>query len=97
MERRYGVRGTVCMGIFFTEDNMPSAVTIKQVSVEISRQNLNLLEVKKEMANQASKVGANAIMNFRYGQRKHDFMKMLSFRWDSESWHGEGIAVKITE
>ena len=96
METRLGVKGTLCDDVFFTESSMTGIVPIKQIHVEISRQNSNLLEVKRQMAREAKSIDANAIMNFKYGQKKHKAWELvLTFKWDTESWHGEGDAVKI--
>ena len=97
METRYGARGTTTDGVFFTENTLLNATHIKHVKVEISRQNSNLTQVKVQMARQAQAAGANAIMGFRYGQRKHEWWQLLAFKWDTESWFGEGIAVKALD
>lgn len=97
METRFGVRGLTSDGVFFTEDAIAGANPIKRVSVEISRQNSNLTEVKSQMAREALAAGANAIMNFRYGQRKHSWLQLVAFKWDTESWYGEGEAVRVNE
>lgn len=95
MEERYGVKGTLCEGVFFTEATIVLAEHIKRVSIEISRQNANLAEVKRTLASKASSAGATAVMNFRYGQKAHPWWEqILSFKWDTESWHGEGDAVR---
>lgn len=97
MEARFDVRGLTSNGVFFTEDSIAGATPIKRVFVEISRQNSNLNEVKAQMSKEASAAGANAIMSFRYGQRKHSFMQLIAFKWDTESWYGEGEAVIAKE
>jgi hypothetical protein len=95
METRYGVNGVICDGVFFAETTIPNARTIRQLHVEISRQNANLDEVKQRLAREARDAGANAVMNFRYGQKAHKWTDLVfSFKWDTESWHGEGTAVK---
>jgi len=73
METRHGAKGTVFDDVFFTESTITGIATIKHIHVEISRQNSNLFEVKKQMANEAKAIGANAIMNFKYGQKKHKY------------------------
>lgn len=96
METRLGVKGTIYDDVFFTERSITGIAPIKRIHVEISRQNSNLLEVKSQMAREAKSIGANAVMNFKYGQKKHNTWELLlSFKWDTESWHGEGDAVKI--
>jgi hypothetical protein len=93
MEQRFGTTGTLQDGVFFTEGTIDGVTTVKRVKVEISRQNANLTQVKARMAQQAQKAGADAIMNFRYGQRKHATWKLLLPKWDTESWYGEREAV----
>lgn len=96
METRLRVNGTLCDDVFFTESNITGIAPIRKIHVEISRQNSNLFEVKKQMAREAKSIGANAVMNFKYGQKKHKTWELvLSFKWDTESWHGEGDAIKI--
>jgi len=95
MEIRFGVRGTVYDGVFFTEAQIPGATVVRHLNVEISRQNADLSQVKQRLAEEAHDSGATTIMNFRYGQRKHKWWELLfTFKWDTESWHGAGDAVK---
>lgn len=94
MENHSGVRGVLHRGIFFTEDRIPGAKPIKHLQVEISRQNSNLNEVKDQLAREAAAIGATAIMNFQYGQKKHEWWQLIFLKWDTESWHGEGDAIR---
>lgn len=93
MEERFGVKGTVANGIFFTESAIRDAAVIKHISVEISRQNANLSEVKARLAGIARDLGGSAVMNFRYGQKAHPWWQLYALKWDTESWHGEGDVV----
>lgn len=96
MEERYGVRGTELDGVFFTESSIAGAHRIRHLDIEISRQNANLFEVKRRLAEAVRASGGNALTNFQYGQRAHNWLDLVfSFRWDSESWHGEGDAVRV--
>ncbi len=95
MEERHGVKGTLCDGVFFTESSIPQARVIKHLHVEISRQNSTLAEVKARLANDVRSCGGTALAQFRYGQKKHHWTELLSLKWDTESWHGEGGAVAI--
>lgn len=96
MEHRFGVKGNICNGIFFTESTVSNATVIQHLSVEISRQNANLTDVKQRLADQARQLGATVVMNFRYGQKKHKWWELLfTFKWDTESWYGEGDAIKL--
>jgi hypothetical protein len=88
----HGVRGTVHQGVFVTEGNLPGE-SLGEVSVSIGRQNANLAEVKEKLAAEALKLGANAVANLRYGQRKHGPLQLVNpLRWDTEAWVGEGEA-----
>lgn len=95
MEERRGVKGTVCDGVFFTEQRVAGAQPLRYVHVEISRQNANLFEVKRQMAAQVKSAGGNAVLGFTYGQRSHSWWQLAMPKWDTESWHGEGDAVKL--
>jgi hypothetical protein len=86
-EERAGVRGTSYEGLFFTEKPLIGASVTKHIRVKLTGQNRSLNDVKKAMAKQAHRVGANAVMNFRYGQKRG------FFSWDDMSWFGEGDAV----
>ena len=96
MIEKFGLKGTEKDSIFFSESSPEQITTLKHIKVEISRQNANLAEVKIEMAKEAKLVNANAIVNFKYGQKAHSgWDKFISFKWDTESWHGEGDAVSL--
>jgi hypothetical protein len=91
----HGARGTLHEGIFVTEGDLPGD-SIGPVKVSIGRQNANLDEVKDRLARVAARQGANAVCNLRYGQRKHGPAKLINpFRWDTESWVGEGEAKRV--
>jgi hypothetical protein len=93
-EDRFGVKGNEHEGIFFTEDRIDGATSVGSVHVEISRQNSNLTQVKSKMATAAKAKGATAIQSFTYGQKAHKWWQQaFTFKWDSESWHGDGEAV----
>lgn len=99
MTLRNGLSGNDFEGIFFSESLAPPTVaTIGPVNVTINRQNANLLEVKSKMAADAKRMGANAIVSFKYGQRSHKWWQLIfTFKWDSEGWFGEGIAVRLDD
>ena len=89
------MKGTTYNGIFFTENSILDTRILQHLKIEISRQNSDLSKVKEQLSLQAKSLGANAIMNFRYGQRAHSIPELFKFKWDTESWYGEGDAVKI--
>jgi hypothetical protein len=52
--------------------------------------------VKEKMVRQAKMLGGTAIHHFRYGQRAHKWWeKVFTFKWDTESWIGEGEACRL--
>jgi len=95
MEERAGVKGTTHEGVFFTESTIGSTTVIKHVHVEISRQNATLAEVKTRLASEVRACGGDGLMAFKYGQKKHSGLELLAFKWDTESWHGEGDAIRL--
>lgn len=86
MIERQGLRGTEQDGIFFTESPGPAGTRLlRQISVKKSRQNLSLPVIKSMMALQATHVGANAIVDLKYGQRSHRWWEQVfTFKWDTE-------------
>jgi hypothetical protein len=96
VENCYGAQGTVQNGVFFTEDKIAGASVIRRVEAEISRQNSNLSEIKEELSRQALSFGGNTVMNFKYGQKKHEWWELVfTFKWDTESWFGTGDVAKL--
>lgn len=89
--------GTYFDGVFFTEQDFPDRrLTRGPLRVEISRQNSNLQEVKRRLAEQVQEAGGNALVGFRYGQRSHSVLQqVLTFKWDTESWYGEGYPATV--
>jgi hypothetical protein len=94
METKHGIQGTHHQGVFFTEADVPGSESLGRIQVEIGRQNANLKLVKDQMAQEASRRGAKTIANFRYGQRPHKWWQLVTFKWDTESWFGEGDALR---
>ena len=94
---KFGLQGSEQSGVFFTESPAPpEAQVVRKVSASRNRQNSNLTEIKTSLAQQAAAAGANAVVEFRYGQRAHKWWEQVfTFRWDSESWFGEGTAVRM--
>lgn len=97
MAERSGLTGNEFDGVFFSELLAPPGTSqLGTVLVTINRQNANLLEVKSRMAADAKRMGANAIVGFKYGQRSHKWWQLIfTFKWDSEGWFGEGTAVRL--
>jgi hypothetical protein len=94
VEERAGLRGNHHNGIFFSEQ-ASSHPTVRTISVKKNRQNFTLAQIKDLMAAEAVSAGANAIVEFKYGQRSHKWYQHLLIKWDTESWYGEGRAVVL--
>jgi hypothetical protein len=92
----HGARGTVHSGgVFITEGELPGE-SLGVISVSIGRQNADLSEVKERLAGEAVKRGANAVSKLTYGQQKHGPLGLVNpLRWDTESWVGEGEAMRV--
>lgn len=99
MDELVGLQGVYFDDIFFTEDPAAgSRLSATLLRVEISRQNSNLQQVKQRLAKKVREAGGNALVGFRYGQRSHSiFAQVLTFKWDTESWYGEGYAASVGE
>jgi hypothetical protein len=84
-------------GVFFTEDpGEQFRLSPRLLKVEISRQNSNLRQVKQRLVSLVRDAGGNALVGFRYGQRSHSILQqVLTLKWDTESWHGEGYPARI--
>ena len=91
-----GVQGLAFDEVFFTEEEVSKCPSVKHLEVVIKHQNATLDDVKRQLANEAKSAGANAIKNFRYGQRIMSTLRaLIRFQWEIEYWHGEGDAVKM--
>jgi len=88
---RYGRKGTDHDGIFFTEDVISSGSRIRDLQVESRKQNVNLDQLKTELAKQVKQLGGNALDNFNYVQQG------TVFSFSSTRWRVSGTAVRATE
>jgi len=88
---RYGRKGTDHDGIFFTEGVISSGSRIRDLQVESRKQNVNLDQLKTELAKQVKQLGGNALDNFNYVQQG------TVFSFSSTRWRVSGTAVRATE
>jgi hypothetical protein len=96
MEYRANLAGTVQDGIFFTESPAPNSTLLGRVVVQIHNEKANVNDVKRHMAVRARKLGANAIVDFQYGQRSFRGLEVLAlFMRNTEVWYGQGDAVAL--
>jgi len=85
---------TVFSGIVFVEGKHPEATPIQRIDVSIggfSAQLKSLDDVKAKMVEVAHQIGANAVVEFKYGQ------KSSWWSGDTVKWYGSGIAAKLPE
>lgn len=96
MIERAGVVGTEVDGVFFTESGPPPGLQVLgPIAISKNRQNWDLSKIKQAMAAEATRLGGNAVVSFRYGQRSHKWYQLLLPRWDTEGWYGEGDAAVL--
>ena len=99
MPVKFGVEGIEKEGVFFTEHTINSVISnFGPIEVKLSGQNKGPGSVNKKMAKLAIKKGANAVMQYACDQKSHRWWEQaFTLKWDSEGWHGKGIAVKAQE
>ena len=93
---------TVFEGVVFVEGDEPyvqSLGPVRYVKDGFYNQQLkNLDMVKHQMADKAKKLGANAIVGFKYGQKSAGWFRAALLSLDDNiNWYGEGVAVRIDE
>ena len=62
-------------GIIFVEGPYNTAKVLREVTVELAGQLKTLIDVQNQIAEQAKLIGANAVINFTYGQKKKWFAR----------------------
>lgn len=88
-------RGTKVDGVFFTEaPELPGMQIIGPIQWSAAGQNQDLRYVKTGLATAAIEIGANAVVEYVYGQRGRSWHQSFG-GFDGEQWYGSGIAVKI--
>lgn len=56
----------------------------------------NLDDVKSQLADKAISLGANAIINFKYGQKNTSWLRSILLHTDDNvNWFGDGVAVLL--
>ena len=88
-------RGTKVDGVFFTEAaELEGMQIIGPIEWSAAGQNQDLRYVKAGLAAAAIEIGANAVVEYKYGQRGRSWLGSLG-GVDGEKWYGSGVAVKI--
>lgn len=95
------MRKSVYNGVSFYEGRPLSAKCIQEIGVKIggvvrSAQLSTLDDVKRVLATQATHLGANAVVDFQYGQKSVGILESL-FSRDDVNWHGSGMAAVVSE
>lgn len=89
-------------GFVFVEGNEPNAKIVGSVEYTkdgfYNQQLKDLNAVKDQLAQKARAMGANAIMNFTYGQKSTSwFRSMILALDDNVNWYGSGTAIVISD
>ena len=86
---------TIFDEIIFVEGAEPDSRLLEQISCvfsfKLGAQLKNLNDVKRSLAQQAKSVGANAVLDFKYGQ------KSRWFAVDDVAYFGSGVAAMISD
>lgn len=93
---------TVYKGIAFIEGHEPCAKILGIVNYTkdayYNQQLKDLSAVKDQMAQKARNMGANAIMNFTYGQKSTSWFRSMLLSFDDNiNWYGSGTAIVISD
>lgn len=91
---------SVTDGIIFVEGSLDSAHKIGRIEYSkgsfYNQQLKNLSDIKRQLADKAKSMGANAIIEFTYGQKSTSWFKATLLSLDDNiNWYANGIAVRI--
>lgn len=95
------MRKTISNGVAFYEGRPVSAKCLQKIEAKIggvlrSSQLSTLDDVKRVLAAQATQLGANAVVDFQYGQKSVGIFASI-FSRDDVNWHGSGTAAIVSE
>jgi uncharacterized protein YbjQ (UPF0145 family) len=95
------MRKTMCDGVAFYEGRPASATCVQKIEAKIggvltSAQLSTLDDVKRVLASQAKQVGANAVVDFQYGQKSVGILASI-FSRDDVNWYGAGTAAVVND
>jgi hypothetical protein len=92
-----GLEGTAerTDGVLFTEEaSIPGARLLSLVKVELGK-GKTVQDVRAELARRTRRLGGDAVVGFRYGQRGNTWSRSPQAGTGGEHWFGEGRAVKL--
>ncbi len=95
------MRKTMYDGVAFYEGRPPAAQCLQSIEAKIggvlkSAQLSTLDDVKKVLASRARELGANAVVDFQYGQKSVGIFASLISR-DDVNWYGTGMAAFVKD
>ncbi len=89
-------------GIIFIEGHDDSCRVMGNVEYKkdtlCNNQLKNLDNIKAQLAEKAKQLGANAVMDFKYGQKNISWIRSLLCAFDDNiNWYASGVAVKLDD
>lgn len=89
-------------GVVFVEGPMDSIKQLGNVTHTqkgfFSQDMKTLSDIKKELVQKAHTMGANAIINFKYGQKSTSYLRAVALAWNANAnWYAEGTAVVLDD
>ena len=93
---------SVYKGFIFIEGHEPSARVLGKVEYKknfsFNAQDKTLNVVKEQLMEKAISMGANAVMDFTYGQKSSGWFKSSLFSLDDNiKWYGSATAIILPE
>lgn len=92
---------SIYKGIAFIEGDEPNAKKLRRVEYVkdgfYNQQLKDLDAVKDQLAQKARAMGANAIMDFTYGQKSTSWFRSMLLAFDDNvNWYGSGTAIVVS-
>ncbi len=89
-------------GVVFVEGGMKNARLLQHIEYTkdsfYNQQLKNLNDIKRQLVDKAKRLGANAIIDFKYGQKSTTALRsMLLALDDNINWYAEGTAALLDE
>ncbi|MBE6781624.1 MAG: hypothetical protein E7540_02765 [Ruminococcaceae bacterium] len=93
---------TVHNGVIFIEGAEPDAKRIGSVEYKkegfYNQQLKGLDVVKDQLAVKARKMGGNAVMDFKYGQKSTGWFRSMLLSYDDNiNWYGTGTVILLSQ
>lgn len=93
---------SVTDGIIFVEGSLDGAHQIGRIEYVkdgiYNQQLKGLGDIKRQLADKAKRMGANVIVDFKYGQKSASWFKSILLAYDDNiNWYADGIAAKVDD